>query len=308
MEAFTDFRLPVSPYSNYLSYFGRNVDLSELNESVLSYIMQSPTGFQWNPNNLAVTFLIIAPFFLLSKNNWIKYFGVSSIFILIIMSGSRGVFIAFSLMFFLYMFFLNKKRFLISILIIPLLFISLLSSVEILKNSENNRIREIATSFDILLLYLSKNNTAVNNSVGSRQQLIQNGIEALIKSNYLGVGGGGSNAVQENAGYVAGKLTSMHNFWIEILVDSGVFFTSIFSMWYLYIIIKLYKIAIYTKSNIYRYYAQALFLSMTSFTIGAVSASSVIYVFPMWIMFGFSIATINNYKRYKNEIDITLQS
>ena len=63
MEAFTDFRLPVSPYSNYLSYFGRNVDLSELNESVLSYIMQSPTGFQWNPNNLAVTFLIIAPFF-----------------------------------------------------------------------------------------------------------------------------------------------------------------------------------------------------------------------------------------------------
>ena len=92
----------------------------------------------------------------------------------------------------------------------------------------------------------------------------------------------------------------MHNFWVEILVDGGVLFFLVFMAWYVFIIFKLYTIGIHTKHNKYKYYSQSLFLSMVSFLPGAISASSVIYELPMWILFGFSIANINNYKRYNN--------
>lgn len=298
MEAFTSFRLPISPYSNFLSYFGRTVgDRSDLDISVISSILQSPTGFQWNPNNLAVTMLIISPFFLLHKNKYVKYLGVFSILVLIIMAGSRGVFISFVFMLFLYMFFLNKKRFIIYSSIVPLLLILFLTNLESLKASKSSKVREIASSFDVLYTYVFEDKKDRGDSIGIRQTLVKNGLEALKKSNYIGVGGGGSVAVQENAGGKIGKVASMHNFWVEMLVDSGVLFTVVFGMWYLYIIVKLYLIGIGTKISTYKYYSQSLFLAMSAFILGAVSASSVIYIFPMWIMFGFAIATINNYKR-----------
>lgn len=300
LEAFTSFRLPISPYSPYVKYFGREMKIGDLQDDIVNVIMQSPTGFQWNPNNLAVTFLIIAPFFLLYKNRFIKCFGLLAIGILIIMSGSRGAFIAFIFMLSLYMFVLSKKRFLIFTTIIPFIFILAFSSYESIKNSENPKIREIATSFNVLMTYLFED-VPYDNSIGIRQQLISNGLYALKKSYYLGVGGGGSKAVNESIGGVAGKINSMHNFWIEILVDSGIVFTVIFISWYIYLTLKLYLIGIKTKNYIFRYYAQSLFLSMTAFSIGSISASSVIYLFPMWIMYGFAIATINNYRRYCSE-------
>jgi teichuronic acid biosynthesis protein TuaE len=305
LEAFTPFRLPISPFSKYVTYFGREMKIgNDLDDTAIREILQMPTGFQWNPNNLAITFLILTPFFLLHSNKWFKYLGVFSILVLIIKSSSRGAFLAFLFMIFLYFVSLNKKRFFIFlfilIFIIPIL--SLFSvNLEFLKNSKNHNIRDIAYSFDALKMYLSFEDLSETDSIGIRKTLIYNGIEALKESNYIGVGGGCSTAVQENLGGVAGRIASMHNFWIEMLVDSGVIFTFLFIIWYIYITLKLYIIGISTKDKIFKYYSQSLFLSMSAFSIGCVSASSVIYLFPMWLMFGFAIATINNYKRYKYE-------
>lgn len=307
LEAFTDFRLPVSPFSQYVSYFDRSMKIdADLDSNIISIIMESPTGFQWNPNNLSVTMLIIMPFFLLHSSKKVKFIGVISIFLIILMSGSRGIFIGFVFILFLYMLALSKKRFLIYSAIFPLLLIALLLNIDSLKNSSNQKVKELAYAFDVLVLYLGEN-TEGSDSIGVRQQLMTNGINALESSNYLGVGGGASRAVQEAYGDIGGHHTSsMHNFWIEMLVDSGVFFTLVFISWYLYIVLKLYIIGITTNNVKYRYYTQSLFLSMSGFTIGAISASSVIYVFPMWLMYGFSISIINNYRRYKNEATTTI--
>ena len=305
LEAFTPFRLPISPFSKYVTYFGREMKIgNNLDDTVIREILQMPTGFQWNPNNLAITFLILTPFFLLHFNKWFKYLGLFSILILIIKSGSRGAFLAFIFMIFLYFVSLNKKRFLIflCILIFTISILFLCSvNLEFLKNSKNHNIRDIAYSFDALKMYLSFENLSGTNSISVRKTLIYNGIKALKESNYIGVGGGCSKAVQENLGGVAGRIASMHNFWIEMLVDSGVIFTLLFIIWYVYITLKLYLIGISTKDKIFKYYSQSLFLSMSAFFIGCISASSVIYFFPMWLMFGFAISTINNYKRYKYE-------
>lgn len=292
LESFTTFRFPISPYSDYAYLFGKESYLNNVNEISIKYLQETPTGFQWNPNNLAITMLIVLPFFIYYKNKFIKIPGIISVFIIILMSGSRGVFIACIFMFVLYFFFTSKKRLIYSFLFIPIIIILLLLSNNFIQLiNYNTHISEIISSFDALSTYLS-GESEEKNSISERQVFIKNALNALSNSSYLGVGPGG--AVIANGG------ASIHNFWIELLTDSGLFFTIIFFVWYLYILFRLYIIS-FRSNNELKYYAEACFLALSSFLIGAVSASSVIYFFPMWILLGFSISTIYNFKRSKNE-------
>ena len=169
-------------------------------------------------------------------------------------------------------------------------FVVILGIVQ-LQTSENPRLNELANSFGIVTLYAT-GQLDVDNSLRWRLELAKNGIDALIKSKGLGVGAGGSVVIQEKIGGVAGRFTSMHNFWIEILVEAGILFFILFSAWYIAIIINLYKILRKIKNQL-SIRATAIFLSMVSFIPAALAASSTVYFFPMWIMLGLSIAIIN---------------
>ena len=126
---------------------------------------------------------------------------------------------------------------------------------------------------------------------------MDNGLNAFYSSYGLGIGAGGTVANQEIIGLVAGRFTSMHNFWIELLVEGGIFVGTIFSFWILSIIYKLFIISRIATNNRLKYYSQSLFLSMTAFIPAAIAASSTIYFFPMWIMFGFAISVIHLSKK-----------
>ena len=302
LEIFTSFRLPVSPFSSLVTYFGRHVTYDpNLDNSVISILLSYPTGFEWNPNNLAIAMLIFLPFFLNALNKKIKFLGSISIFIIILMSGSRGAFISLIFLIFIYML-MTKKRFLLSLSILPLLLSILFIGLDDLKHSSNQKIKEMAYSFEALNSYLFKKED-IKNSIGERQKLINNGLKVFSEHYLLGVGGGASQEIQKEEGGTA-NITSMHNFWIEILVESGIIFFIIFVSWYIYIIFLLYKVYKSTKVIILEYFASSLFLSMVVFIPACISASSVIYFFPMWIMFGLAISTINNY-RMCNEITIS---
>ena len=121
---------------------------------------------------------------------------------------------------------------------------------------------------------------------------MKNAYQALNNVHWLGVGGGNSKHIQEKRGKVAGKLTSLHNFWLEILVDAGIFFFIGFIAWYFMIIKKLNELE-QSKSAIISYLAQSSKLSMLGVVISAVSCSSIIYFFPFWILIGLSLVTIN---------------
>lgn len=300
MEAFGIFRWPISPYSNYVTYFGREMGVNlNLPYEKLVYISRLPTGFQWNPNNLAATMIIILPFFLFYKRAFVKYIGTFSVSFIIIMTGSRGNIIALIFMMILHLLFFSRKKKIVFLLLLSLLTLIVFPSfIDKVMESENMHIQKIVYSFEALKRYLSKDTTIDESSIGIRKQLIKNGINALKDTYGLGVGGGCSRAVQEKVEGVAG-ITSMHNFWIEMLVDSGVLFTTLFIIWYLYTVFYLYRISRITKYSEIKYYSSASSLAMVGFSVGAISASSVIYLLPMWIMFGFSIMTINNYRRIK---------
>lgn len=295
LEVFTPFRLPISPYSNYLSVFGRSLvdpDVQRVSSSV-----SIPTGFAWNPNNLATTMTMILPFFLCNKRKLVKYSGIVSAFVLVISAGSRGNVLAISFILVLYLYFLSNKRAAVLGTLLPALgIVALLVLSPILMNSGNEKVRDVVDSFQTLKKYLTINEGG-NDSIGTRQFLIKRGLNELAKTYGLGVGGGASKAIGgvDVRGYVGD--VPMHNFWIEVLVEGGVIFFITFMLWYLYILYRLFKIA--RSKGIDRrmtYFASATFLSMCGFLIGAVSTSSTIYFLPMWILYGFAIMTINNHK------------
>lgn len=299
LEVFTSFRLPVSPYSPYASFFGREFEFDPSTpKEILFYLSAAPTGFRWNSNNLSVTMIILLPFFLFYRNTMIRWAGAISILVIIIFGGSRSAIMAYVFALVIWLMFFSLKRAIIGlVLLVPAIVIFSLN-VESLQTSENKRVAEMASSFSALNRYLFKQANSWD-SIAIRQELLRNGVTALIDSEGLGVGGGGSRAVAEALGGVAGKVTSMHNFWVEVFVDAGIVFGSLFVVWYVSISILLYLIGKRSRNHSIKYFSSSTSLAFVGFAVAAVAASSVIYFLPMWIMFGFAIVTISNHKRLK---------
>ena len=289
-ESFTSFRMPISSYSSLAMLFGKDpINFSGFEDVFLYSRFSPPTGFHWNTNDLAICMVISLPFFLCSKKNYIKIIGTLAITAIIVMAASRAVFLGLLLLFPLYLIFVKKHIGTLSIVWIILFIFSL--SIQELRESENPRINEVANSVEALTLFLS-GEIDVGGSIEWRRELVENGLNAFFSSYGLGLGAGGTVANQEMIGPVAGRFTSMHNFWIELLVEGGIIVGLTFSFWILSIIYKLFIISRTTKSYRLKYYSQSLFLSITAFFPAAIAASSTIYFLPMWIMFGFAISVI----------------
>jgi teichuronic acid biosynthesis protein TuaE len=289
LESVTSFRLPISPFSQYVTYFGRE---NSLNNIAFNGVITYPTGFHWNPNNLATTLAIIFPFFLIIKKGISKYLILIVTFLIIVTTSSRANMISVAIIFLIYLIWYRRKLF---IKLSPLfLFLLILINYQPLKvdnvyiNSFYESINSIKEDF---------NNSNETNSITVRKQLIKDAIDIFIETKGIGIGGGGTKAIDGSLGTGA----ALHNFWLEILVESGILFFIIFVFWYLMIMIKLYFVAKNSKNILLINYSSACLLSLIGFIFGAISVSSAVYLLPMWILFGFSIATINNFEREKKE-------
>lgn len=298
-ESFTSFRMPTSSYSSFATFLGKNpVNYSQF-DNLLSFAKYTPpTGLRWNTNDLAICMIIGLPFFLCSKKISIKFFGIVSITTIIIMTASRAVFLGLLLSYSVYLMFIKKK-------IGTLILVWSSSAILIfgmfqLRESENPRINELANSVQALTLYLS-GEIDVGGSLDWRRKLVENGLMALYDTNLLGIGAGGSVAHQEAIGPVAGRFTSMHNFWIELFVEGGIFVGAIVFIGMVMIISKLFVISRSSLNSDLRYYSESSFLSMLAIIPSAIAASSAIYLFPIWIILGFSISIIIIHKYDLNQ-------
>jgi teichuronic acid biosynthesis protein TuaE len=290
LEGLSLFRWPISPFSSYVSFFGRNMAIYEDTvQTSIDYLMTMPTGFHWNPNNLAVLMVILFPFSLISINIKNKLIGIIFTLSIIVMTGSRGTFLALLFMLFVYFIF-YEKRWVLSILILSL---SIVIFFFLVNYTSIQKIHEIANSLEALKIYLFENVQSSGGSLGVRQKLITIGLEGFKNTHGIGFGAGGSVAYIESLGGVGvHKVSSIHNFWVEMLIEGGIIIFLIFVFWYVNIFRKLFIIYSHSKNEALKYFSGALSLSLVGFTIAAVSASSVIYFLPMWIMFGMCISVV----------------
>ncbi len=299
LESLTAFRLPISPFSSIVTFFGREPSLQPtLDSFAIPSLIQPPTGFQWNPNDLAITMIMLAPFFLFLKKNTLKWLAILAITTIIIMTSSRTVLISMGFLFLLY-FILYKKQ-LTTLILIFLLLSVFTTQIDSLKESSNPQVSDIANTFSAIKDFVNDDIT-LGKSISIRRELASNGIQALKDTYGLGVGAGGSIAVQEKLGGVDGRITSMHNFWLELIVDSGIFFAFMFFFWYISLTWYLFKMGVQSQNEEFRYLGKSFSLCMFIFIPSAISASSVIYFLPMWLMLGFAITIVEVDSRFKSE-------
>lgn len=295
LESFTSFRMPISSYSSLATFFGKEpINFSAMDNVMLHSNFTPPTGFRWNTNDLAISMVIMLPFFLCDKRSIVKIFGILAISTVIIMTASRAVFLSLIVVFSLYLVFIKKKIGTLSLIwLVAIFFIWGMSQF---RESENPRINELANSVEALALYIG-GEIDVGGSLEWRRELIDNGLTAFYNTGGFGLGAGGSIANQEAIGPVDGRFTSMHNFWVELLVEGGVIIAIIMIFLLFGMIYKLFIISRNSTNVRIKFYSQCLFLSISAFIPAAVAASSTIYFLPMWIMFGFAISIISVSKK-----------
>lgn len=287
-------RWPISPFSNYIMYFGRESAISaSLGANAIRILNKTPTGFQWNPNNLAGVLLIALPFFLYIKKIIVNIVGLFSIICILVYIGSRAAFLALCVSLSFWFMKENRlwyKRVFLFCSIFFILAVGLFKDDAVL-NYKINRLMSSGNSISRFFDYSKQE----QDSIGVRRQLTANAMEALMESPLLGVGAGNSKSVQEEKNNTLG-VTSLHNFWLELVVEGGCIFGCLFVLWYFFIIYSLLMVYKRTSNYMLKYYSIATATALVGYSIAMVSSSSVIYNLTMWLTLGFAIITINNYK------------
>lgn len=132
----------------------------------------------------------------------------------------------------------------------------------------------------------------INNNSGSafiRLNLYKNGLYALYKSNFLGVGPSGyQNNIYSNLFYTR-NILDPHSWWIEILTNYGVFIFVFYVFMVIYILINFYKYYVESQNKI----SEIFFLIWVGFLIGSNGTGVLFYFWPMWLLLGLSLAFIN---------------
>jgi teichuronic acid biosynthesis protein TuaE len=263
-------------------------------------LMRIPSGVYTNPNDYATFLCLTAPFsytlLRYSRNIFYKAAGGLLIVIaiyFIIYTSSRANMIAFLLesgVVFLLAIknknyrFLRRAFLLIIVAVVIFFFMARLSNIFIGKY-----LRKLPTEFHNLI--------TGDESIHARKNLIRNGYVFLKDSAFFGVGAGNNEWYQGHMGvYGTLGITSMHNWWMELMVDYGVIIFLLYCALYLSLLRELYK-ATKSEVSIIGISAESLFISLVGFSIASISSSSIFGDRTIWFLFATAITIVNLYKR-----------
>lgn len=268
----------LSPYAGYLG--------KESGEAKFLF-----AGFGRNPNNVAVTMLVMIPLAICCLRGYWRYVFSALAVSVVLMSGSRASLIGLLMMALSYLGIARGARWALASTIMAVCTVWILLSLP-----APAIIHDLSQA---TMRYLSpEEGGGTGDSIAVRRMLIAQGMEALADTRGIGLGAGGAMAIPEYLGAAPGTKAAMHNFWFEMLVDTGVLFFSCFVLWYLYLLYRLWRIARAATDRRIRRIAAGTFLAMTGFTFGVISVSTAIYFLPMWILLGLAISAIEM-QRYR---------
>jgi len=254
-----------------------------------------PTAVFHNENDFASFLGIVLPFILA----WLHYkkgiikkivgfalFG-SGIFLLL-ETGSRINILVIILELFVLFMFLIKGRKKIKVLILTgfIALVGLLVFPEISNNSMNTLSKQMGSI------------RLENDSISARISLSKNAVYYTIQSYGFGVGAGNiERYIEDYTPYpLRHELTNVHNWWIEILANYGVFIFIGYIFLYFNILRNLWRIWHRVIEKWDKIICESLLLSMIGFAIVSISSSSLMTFNPQWLLFGFALAFMNYYR------------
>lgn len=130
--------------------------------------------------------------------------------------------------------------------------------------------------------------------VDIRANLIKNGVYFMIMSFGFGVGAGNIEHYMANQPkYFVGDTTNIHNWWIEVLGNYGIWIFAAYMVYYISTILNLWKIYRMPLSKSEKVLCEALLCGLVAFSISSISSSSIMAFNPHWVYFGLALAFIN---------------
>ena len=299
LEAFTKFRLPISPMSKFISFFRHDQSLIQ-NLSYPSFYEHYPTSFFWHPNNLALVTICSLPLFL--NNEKIKPLLKLLLWILtcviIVKAGAKAMLVIFviyssSLIYKVINKYQNIKKF-----FLPITFLTIISGTLLWISLHPKQKHETKQSFITFSHYASVLPKFISNEffntefklnfhggTSERFAFMGAAISAYKENPFLGIGAGQlyGKTVQWKKKNVA--LNSIHNYWLEMLVIGGPLFLILYLSWYFYLIYRLFA----SNNRTQKSFAECLIL----FFFAAPVMSSVLYFFPKWLLYGLASKSLN---------------
>jgi len=275
---------------------GYHLSVSKLYGETRLMLKFIPTGVFCNQNDYATFLTLSIPFSIAlmryKKNLWLYICGIGisiSAFYLIVITGSRSNILAvlFEVAFIL-TFILNFRRRvrLVVIIVICVILLNVLLPgflIGFLSNiTEQMESIVTQTKFEY-------------GSVSFRVNLVRNGLSLLYSTAGFGVGAG-------NAEYYL--PTNPHNWWLEILINYGIFVFVGYIIFYIGIIQSLWKLYRRKQTIEEKMICEALLVSLVGFFFASISSSSIMAFKPQWLLFAFALSYLNYFRNKEEKICI----
>jgi teichuronic acid biosynthesis protein TuaE len=143
---------------------------------------------------------------------------------------------------------------------------------------------------------LASDIAAGTGSGANRVRLTLNGLAVLRNSGLLGVGPGNAEYhLQRRPG--TEMVYNLHNWWMEVLVNGGIFVFVGYLLFYAALLYHLFQVAVGAKGGVLPFAATSLFTALVGYSFGALASSSAIHFTPMWVHFGLGMAVINLHRK-----------
>jgi len=91
-------------------------------------------------------------------------------------------------------------------------------------------------------------------------------------------------------------VTNSHNWWLEILINYGVFIFIGYIIFYMGIIRNLWKLYHKKQTREEKMICEALLVSLVGFFFANVSSISIMAFKPQWLLFAFALTYLNYFR------------
>jgi teichuronic acid biosynthesis protein TuaE len=147
---------------------------------------------------------------------------------------------------------------------------------------------------DLFYTLLTIDFEATSGSDATRINLIKNGLHFLINTVFLGVGLGNIEYhIAHDANYQTGGITNIHNWWMEILVSSGIFVFLFYMLVFLKSLKRLFNFSIYKFESDVQHLSGLFFCFLIAFFVASVGSSSLMNNEWIWPTMAVVMSFIN---------------
>ena len=281
---------------------GNHLTASGLYAEIRPDLIYAPTTVFYNQNDFATYIALTLPMLIASMRNYPKSANrilfalvfIAGLFLLI-STTSRSCLVALLLgLSFWFLFLLKLKGKCKTLAIATIMLVLIISAFP----DQTMETIDIVTNQIHSLSSLRSHED--DESIDIRQNLIRNALYFTAESAGVGVGAGNAEFYMERFKiYPVGYVTNVHNWWVEILLNYGVFIFAGYVILYVTILLNLWRAYKRVIDRTEKMICEALLVGMVIFFVASVSSSSIIAFSPQWIFFGFILAFLN-YTRITN--------